>query len=81
MFNLSTHAITFSWQKQFNNPVSSYEQAKYFLLYKLLYILDLTNGQLPAVHMVTNQVLCHTQIPCNTSIKQLGDNYSKLSPK
>ena len=31
-------------------------------------ILDLTNGRLPAVHMVTKRIITSHQFPCNTSI-------------
>ena len=31
-------------------------------------ILDLTNGRLPAVHMVTKPIIASHQLPCNTSI-------------
>ena len=32
-------------------------------------ILDLKNGQLPAVHMVTKLIITSQQLPCNTSIE------------
>ena len=34
-------------------------------------ILDLTNGRLPAVHMVKKLIITSHQLPCNTSMKKL----------
>ena len=34
-------------------------------------ILDLTNGRLPAVHMVTKPIIASHQLPCNTSIDRV----------
>ena len=41
-------------------------------------ILDLTNGRLPPVHMVTKLSIASHQLPCNTSIKS-KETSSKLT--
>ena len=39
-------------------------------------ILDLTNGRLPAVHMVTKLIITSQQLPCNTSMADTTRDYS-----
>ena len=41
-------------------------------------ILDLTNGRLPAVHMVTKLIITSHQLSCNTSIIPTGLNMLRV---